>query len=434
MSQANIDAGTYLTKTTTIGSGVPDNWHQKRFLETFVPELRVMQFMRRFDLPEGNGTKVTMHRGRPLSLITTALTQGINPDPELVYDDEISVSLADYGNWIAITTWLYQAHLNGDIPSDLVQTNERLASQAGRSLEMILKKEIVANGIFPVRADLDATKTYSGTLTAVTSTTVMSCTGLESNTNYGDTDDDLNQSWVVFTTGACKGTTRPISDYDADGGATGTAAAGKFTCAAALDMTPSVGDAFTVVSADALTTGDVLSYTNINKALENLMNHNAGPWAGGWFKALFSPTQMAGLKTDTEWKAVQEYKDRTRGIEDGYVKEFCGFQHFIMNEVFRFPITTIGTSGSSYGPGAAGANYSASGHVECALYFGQDAFGGTTFRKKSGELRNPRIIIKGPNQYDKVDFLGMWAGAGWHVPFAAKALWSLHNNGILTYV
>lgn len=417
----DLGAGTYQTKTTTVGAGIPAVFYDKRFMELLTEELVLMRFAQLRPLPEGNGTTVEFTRPRPLSPSTTALSEGQNPNATNLYFQKIRATIAEYGDWGQITSLARAAHMNQDVLGAV----ETFSAQAAESMNLWLLKEVCANGCFPLTADQSATSTFNGTFTTVTSTSVLVDTALGSNTNYGDENDDLNQSICSITSGPAKGESRTVTDY--------TTAAGTMTFTRAFDMTPEVGDTYTVTTPDEITTGDDLSYGNLKAARTLLMKQHARKFGNGFFACVIGPDQAKNLADDSDWKNLQIYKEKTKGLSNLMFSPFAGFAIYETTVPFAFPLTASrGTAGAAGGPGNNGGNYAASGEIQTALCFGKDSFGATTFSKQSGKLAKPPVRVKYPNQFDKADMLDRWTGVGWVLPAAFKSLYSLHCVGIWT--
>lgn len=428
----NLDANTYKTLSTTVGAGIVSTYYDRRFLDLLVHQLVLSRFAQLRPLPEGNGTTVEFTRPRGLAPATTALTEGLNPNATKLYFQKVNATLKEYGDVSVISSLNLQAHMLND---DILGAAETFGAQSAETMELLLSEIVCSQGIYPVAADLSATSKFSGVLGTVTSTTVLAGgAALEANTNYGDTDHDLRQSIITILSGPAAGQSRIITAYDADGGATGTAASGKMTVSPAFDMTPVAGDSYIVVTPDEITTGDDLSYANLGYSRMLLKKYHAKPVRGQKYACVVSPEQSHNLSQDTDWKAVNVYKERTTGLEDLMLGSFAGFNFYETTQPFAFPITTRGADSSAYGPGALGANYSATGAVQCALCIGKDAFAATSFKRKSGQVMKPPIKVKYPNKYDKSDPLDRHATVGWVMEAGFASLYSAHCIGIWTSI
>jgi len=424
--------GTYETKTSTVGAGVPTVYWSKRFLEFLVEKLVLAPFGQKRPLPEGNGVTAEFFRWRPIAPTYTALTEGVNPDATMIYGQKVSVDVQEYGNFTQLSSLLKKTHIDTNLEGAV----DILAEQAAETMDGLCWRELCSNGTYPMAADhfTTATSRFSGALGTVTSTTAI-CGGaaLEDNTNYGDANDDLNQSIITITSGPAKGQSRIITDYVAAGGGTGTAGAAAMTISPALDMTPVTADTYMVCTPDEITTGDDLSYANVKGARTILKKNLANTFRGGYFVMVGGPDAFSGLMDDSDWKNVMTYKDQTTGLFDGEIGKFAGVRCVETTSPFVFPIETRGTPGTAGGPGAQGANYAVSGHVQTVLVLGKNAFGVTGFKKRMGGVIKPPIIIKQVGSGGTSDPLNRYGTVGWQMDIGHKSLYSMHAVGIWCY-
>lgn len=421
---------TYQTKTSTVGAGVPSVYWSKRFLEFLVEKLILAPFAQKRPLPEGNGVTAEFFRWRPIAPTFSALTEGVNPDATKIYGQKIQVAVKEYGNFTQLSSLLKKTHIDTGLEGAV----DILAEQAAETMDGLCHREMCSNGTYPLAADLSTTSTFSGALTTVTSTTDIDGGALlEANSNYGDADDDLNQSIITMLSGPAKGQSRIVTDYDADGAATGTDASGAMTISPAFDMTPEVGDLYIVTTPDEIASGDDLSYANMKKARTILKKNLANTYRGGYFVMVAGPDAYNDLMDDSDWKNVMTYKDQTKGIFDGEVGKFAGVRCVETTSPFVFPIEARGTAGTGGGPGVNGANFDVTGHVQTALVFGKNSFGVTTFKKQGGQAIKPPIIIKPVGSGGSSDPLNRYGTVGWQMDIGHKALYSLHAVGIWCY-
>lgn len=400
---------TYATTTSTMDAGVPSTFWSKRFLSLLTQQMVLHQFAQLKPLPEGNGTTVEFSRPRPLDAAMTALTEGQHPNASEVLWQKVTATLAEYGDFGQITSLLSQAHLN----QELLGAVEIFADQAGQTMNQLLLREIVANGSYHIPADLSATSQYNGTFTTVTSKTELKSAGLAANSNYGDANDDLNESVITILDGPAAGESRPITDYVTSDGV---------MTVPTLDMLPEAGDAFHVSTPDEITTGDDLSWANVKKARAILKTRLAKPFAGGYLVMVVGPEEAAGLMDDAVWKNLQYYKDSAKGGFTGELGKYAGFRVVEHTTPFQFNLSASrGTAGSG-GVQAAGAGYVSGGAVSCVPCFGKNAFASTTFKKKGKQGMKPPVIVKQPNKYDTSNPLNRYATAGWVIETVKKSL------------
>lgn len=411
------DDFTYGTGTSSVAQGV-NKYYDKRFLRMLTEELRLIPFGQKRPLPEGNGVTIDFFRWQALTQGSRTLTEGKNPNAAVVTGQKLTATLAEYGNFGQPSSLVKQAHID----TGLTGMVDVFSEDASTHLDTLCHKVICSNGCIPLPADgYSATNSYHGTITSVTSSTVVVSTPIASLSTYGDADHDLKQSLIIFLSGPAAGESRFITAY--------TTAAGTITVSPAFTNLPIAGDSFMVATPDEITTADVLSWTNIRKARALLKWNHARTFGGNSYVGLIDPDQSSALQNMTEWKAVMEYKDSTRGLFDGEVGKFGGIRWVEETNPFNFPIETRGTDATDHGPGVSGGNWTQStgtGYVTAVPIFGRDAFGVTTFAKKSGQARKPSIIIKNPGPGDTSNPLNRFSTVGWEIEAAYTALQGLH--------
>ena len=410
----DFGAGTYQSKTSTV-LNVGQIYYDKKFLSIAKNVLKLIPFGQRRPIPMAAGIQIQFNRWLNLSnsVSSATLTEGVNPNATQAFGQKLNASLKEYGAFIQVSSLLTQSHIDKKINGEIAGLVEILGEHSMNIMDLLCHMEVLSNGAIPITADQATTSTYTGTFTTVTSTTSMADTALASNTDYGDANDDINQSLLTITNGIAQGQQRAVTDYVTSGGV--------ITVSAALDIAPEVGDAFTVTTPDEITTGDDLSYSNIKAARVGLKNDKA-PQFGGHYILLVSPFMASQLMDDTNWINIHTYKDQTMGIFEGEIGKFLGCRVIEESNEFRFPVQTRGTAGTSGGPGAGGDNYAVTGAVGAALMLGRDAFGVTTFKNKNGKIQKPPIIIKHPSYGDTSNPLNRYGTVGWAMEAVYKAL------------
>ena len=415
------------TSTTTVGGG-QITYYDKKFLDITTKMLKYTLFGQKRPIPMQEGKTISFFRWLALSASVSGntLSEGQNPSATSVTGQDLSATLLEFGAFAQISSLMQKTHLDGKISSGISGIIDLLAEQGAIVIDTKTGMEMCAHAAQPLRADYaaDTGATYSGTITTATSTTSMADTALETNTDYGDANDDLNQSLITFTGGAAMGQQRAVVDYVASGGV--------MTLSPALDVIIEVGDTFVVTSPDAIASGDKLTYSNIKRAVRLLKQNNAQRF-GGNFIGLIDPEAAEGLMDDTDWKNVHTYKDQTTGIFEGEIGKLLGVRFIEHTNAIRFPIETRGTAGTAGGPGAAGANVTSTGNVACNFILGKNAYGVTTFTNQMGQLRTPPIIIKTSGKQDTSNALNMYGTAGWKIEFIPKGLQPLFAQQIWTY-
>lgn len=411
---------TYGTNQTKIAAGV-NTYYDKKFLRRALNTLVVAPMGQKRPLPKGEGKAIDFFRYNEISpsVSSSYLTEGTNPDPTLITGQKISATIAEYGGFSQHSSLVKMTHID----RELAGVSDLWGEHAGNIIDLLCQMALATGGAYPYRADEasgDGAYTFEGTVDSATSTTVVD-TDVSSNTDFGDANDDLNQSIIVITSGTGYGQARPITDFVTSGG--------TITVSPAWDTTPAAGDTFVVVSAHGLDATDKLTTSNVRHAVTILRNNKATPMQGGMFVGVLNPTTEEGLMDDTNWTNVMQYKDspaaKTTGLFNGEVGEWGGVRWVRTTQPFRFPITNVGTAGASYGvgafvPGSTYTNYSATGAVYANFILGREAFGCTTLGGQ--DYWKPGIIVKNPGPSDTSNPLNRFSTVGWVLPFVAKGL------------
>jgi N4-gp56 family major capsid protein len=409
-----------ITNMSSISQGV-NTYYDKRFLRRALHQLRIAPLGQKRPLPKnaGNSVEFFAYNEIAVSMSGSYLTDGTNPDATLVTGRMVSATPAEWGNFSQHSRLVKDTHIDPQLKG----ISALWGSHAGNTIDLLCAMAVCSTGAYPVRADGesgDGTYSFRGTVDSATSTTIVDA-DMSSNTDYGDANDDANQSVVIITSGTGYGQVRPCTDY--------VTATGTITVSPAWDVTPAAGDTFDIVSAHGLTSTDILTTTNIRAGVVQLRNNLATPHESGYFVGVVDPTTEAGLMADTNWTNVMQYKDRpeikTGGLFSGEIGEWGGVRWVRTTQPFRFPITTVGTAGAAYGvgalvPGTSYTNYSATGAIHANLIFGQEAFGCTTL--KGNDYMSPGIIVKNPGPGDTSNPLNRFSTVGWYLPFIAKGL------------
>ena len=419
----DLGAFTYGSSSSSVGAGFPSVYLSKKFLPLLIQALVLHQFAQLRPLPEGNGKVAEFSRPRYLAPAMTALSEGQNPNATKVYWQKVNATLAEYGDFGQISSMLRQGHID----QELLDTVAMFSAQGAETMNRLLLYEICSNGCFPITADLSATSEFEGTLTTVTSVTSMASTGLAANTNYGDENDDCNQSIMVMQNGPAEGEARTVTDYVTSGGV--------ITLTNGFDMLPEVGDRFRVCTPDEITTGDGLDYASVKKARAILVKNLAMKYKGGYFVGVVGPDQANLLMDDTYWKDVQLYttgSGKVSGALNGEIGKLGGIRFVEHTTPFNFPVEARGTAGTAGGPGNNGANFDATAAVSIVPIFGMNSFATTSFKKKGKKGMKPPVRVKYANQYDKFDMLDRWTGVGWVIEVAKKSLFAKHCVGIFS--
>lgn len=414
-------AGTYMVKTSGIGTA-DQIYYTKKFLPALMKKVRFAGLGDPRPLPMYSGRTTEMYRYNEIEATPagTLLTAGVNPNATQFTTQKLQATIAEYGQFVQIESLLADTYIDPQVEGVI----PRLTNAGARVID-IRALSVCASSWYPMRADLDTTKEFEDELDSVVSTTQVQCTALQANTNYGDADHDLNQSILIMLDGSAAGQGRAVTAYDAVDGGHGNGN-GLITVAPAFDTSPTAGDRFRVCSYDALTSGDDLSYENIKRAVAMLSWYGA-MGENDYFVGVVDPFSKEKLMDDTKWIDVGLYQDGT-ALFKGEIGKRWGVRWVESNNPYRFPITTIGTNSTSYGPGEDGENYSALEDVTMVPIMGQKAFSITRMVNEAGAVDKAMVQVKTPGKNSTDQPINRFKTAAWYARLAVKAtqgLWGV---------
>lgn len=407
-------ASTYATLTSNVNAGV-NIFYSKDFLTRVNKNLQLRKLGQKVALPEGNGKTIEWFRYLNLdpSVSNATLTEGQLPSAMTFKGQKIQKVLAEMGAFVQVSSLLKQTHIDRNVEGVVGM----VAEHAARVLDLKTHMELAA-GLYSLPADYatDTESTFVGACDSGSTTTTIVDATLSTNTNYGDANDDLNQSVITFTSGVNKGKSRGCTDY--------VQSTGTVTFSPALEQACETGDTFVVATPDAITASEKLTYAVVKKGRTLLKKQETPMFERGYYVCVASPDALSGLMDDTNWINAHTYKDSLEtGLFTGEVGKWAGVRFIEETGEFKFPLVARGTAGTGGGPGALGVNYAATGSVESAFMLGKQCFGVTGLSRKIGSVVVPNVIVKSADQLAQP--IPRFGTVGWMVEEATQTLNSL---------
>jgi len=291
--------------TTLTLTGEMMTFLAKTFLERSKAALPHAEGAKKRVHSRNSGKTMTWNRYSPLAAATTALSEATNPSESNLTGGTVSATVAEYGNWVKISSLLYGT----SIDAAAKEKTEVLAQNASETIDTLVRNELAS-------------------------------------------------------------------------GATTQFAGGK----AYLSL---------------VAASDVLSTTEIRKAVKTLKKNNALTYEDGYFLGKIGPDTAYSLQGDnTTWIDVSKYAKATQ-VFKGEVGKLFGT---------RF----IEASSNQYFDDNAGAS---SADIYSNFIHGKEAFGTVDL---SGD--NVRLIVKNSDKGDTANPLNMFMTIGWKATFATKTL------------
>lgn len=170
--QMFADASAQLQNTTGTTGMKPEikTYYERRLIELAEPKLVHDQFGDSYPIPQNNGKSIEFRKYDSLPKATTALTEGVTPEGQAMTVTAITSEVKQYGGWVPVTDVLQLAALDNNI----VQATKLLASQAGRTLDTLVR-DVLVGGTNVIYAPKIAT---GGATTAVTARNAMDATSV----------------------------------------------------------------------------------------------------------------------------------------------------------------------------------------------------------------------------------------------------------------
>ena len=158
-------------QNTTGASGMSaemKTFYEKRLIDQAEPALVHDQFGDPYPIPTNGGKNIEFRKYDSLPKATTPLTEGVTPDGQTMNVSTVTAEVKQYGGWVPITDTLQLTAIDNNI----VQATKIIASQAGRTLDTIVR-DVLAGGTNVIYAPKIG---EGGAETAVTSRATLDAT------------------------------------------------------------------------------------------------------------------------------------------------------------------------------------------------------------------------------------------------------------------
>jgi N4-gp56 family major capsid protein len=115
-------------------------FYDKNLLVNAKPKLVHVQFGQKRPLPQGSGKIIAFRKYSPLTRALTPLTEGVTPNGKKLTVSEITATVEQYGDYVAVSDMLKTTAIDNNI----VEATKLLGDQAGDTIDVICREIINA--------------------------------------------------------------------------------------------------------------------------------------------------------------------------------------------------------------------------------------------------------------------------------------------------
>lgn len=129
------------TMTTSTNSANLHLYYSKKLLSVLYEQLQLFPLGMKTNLPKGEGKQVKWLRYSKLSAATTALTESVPPTETSLTSQNVTATVAQYGNFVKISDLLETTAIDPVVDSAL----EILAKQGSLTIDTLIRDELDSN-------------------------------------------------------------------------------------------------------------------------------------------------------------------------------------------------------------------------------------------------------------------------------------------------
>jgi len=357
------------------------------------------------DIPQKEGKTVNFTRLVPLSKITSATSEGANPDYVEMEAFEFEKTVSKYSNSIRLTDTL-QLTAYDDVLDDAVML---CGVNMGESINYQYRLAM-SLGFYPMRVDNSSTYAVSGEVDSSTTTTVVDAA------NLTQADDFWNDGLIIFTDGQCAGYAGLVTDF--------VASTDTVTFEPTLKDAPAAGDHFRIVVTTGLAASNVITGAAVERAVAVLKHYKAPKYDGKYYVGIMSPYVVYDFMQDSAWVNAQHYAS-PEAIKNGELGKWGGVRWYEDTEAF----TTVVTDGTAHESTVdrGFSFYSSSGTINQTPIFGKHAIAGT----RIGGVKD-KLIVKVSGPTDTSNPTNAYSYVSWKAYFVAVVLNGLFGVQLLS--
>ena len=355
------------------------------------------------DIPQKEGKTVNFTRYIALAKITSATSEGLNPDYVEMEAFEFEKTTAKYSNSIQITDTLKLTAYDDVTEAAVMLCGVNMGESINYQYRLAMSL-----GFYPLRADNSTTYAKTGAVTTSTSTTIIRDTALL------EADHFWANGLLIFTSGQSAGSAHEVTAF-ADTNSV-------ITFTPALKDTVDTTDTFRIVVTTGLDSTNVVTGSVVERAVAILKHNKAPKYDGKFYVGIMSPFVVYDFMQDSAWVNAQHYAS-PEAIKNGELGKWGGVRWYEDTEAF----TTVICNGTADNDDAGFSIYSASGTIHQTPIFGKHAIAGTRI---SGV--KDKLIVKVSGPQDTSNPTNAFSMVSWRVFFVATVLNGLFGVQLLS--
>lgn len=114
--------------------------YDKRLLDRLVPKFYHVGYGESRPVPSNQGATITLRRYGNLTAATTALIEGVTPSGSVLSKTDLTITCAQYGDYITLTDWLDMTGLDPKV----IRPLDILGDQAGDTHDQLARNAMIA--------------------------------------------------------------------------------------------------------------------------------------------------------------------------------------------------------------------------------------------------------------------------------------------------
>lgn len=158
----NLFADGNTNVTTDVGlSDAMKTYYSDHLIDLVEPELIHDQFADKYPIPKNGGKTIEFRKYSPLGKALTPLTEGVTPQGQKLELSVMTATIAQYGGYVETSDVLQLTAIDPIV----VQATEKIAAQAGQTLDTITREVLVGGTNVMYAPDGDTAVTSRGAVT-----------------------------------------------------------------------------------------------------------------------------------------------------------------------------------------------------------------------------------------------------------------------------